>query len=79
MKKFVQFEDNYELKRRIQLASLYGITISPARGSNVFLIHVINDHDYYYKAVKNKLTLLQMISEEYRKVAKKELAFYFRE
>lgn len=79
MKKFVQFTDNYEVKRRIHLVSLYGITISPNRASNVFLIHVINDHDYYYKAVKNKLTTLQMISEEYRKIAKKDLPFYFRD
>lgn len=79
MKKFVQFEDNYELKRRINLSTLYGVTIAPNRNSNVFLIHVINDHDYYYKAVKDKLSLLQMISEEYKKKTKKELAFFFRE
>jgi len=75
----VQFEVNYEVKRRINLSALYGITIAPNRNSNVFLIHVINEHDYYYKAIKDKLSLLQMISEEYKKKTKKELPFFLRE
>ena len=67
----MQFEDNYEVKRRMNLVDLYGITIAPNRNSKVFLIHVINTHDYYYKALKDKLTLLQMISDEYKKKTKK--------
>lgn len=67
----MQFEDNYEVKRRMNLVDLYGITIAPNRNSNVFLIHVINTHDYYYKAFKDKLTLLQMISDQYKKKTKK--------
>jgi hypothetical protein len=58
MKKFVNFEDKYEVRRRIPLPQLYGITITPDRKSNAFLLHVVNDHDYYYKADNNKMLLL---------------------
>ena len=30
-KKIVNFEDNYEIKRRIKLTNLYGITMTPNR------------------------------------------------
>ena len=75
----MEFEVKYEVKRRINLSTLYGITIAPNRNSNVFLIHVLNEHDYYYKAIKDKLSLLQMISEEYKKKTNKELPFFLRD
>lgn len=50
MKKFINFQNKYEIKRRILLTNLYGITITPNRNSNVFLIHVNNEHDYHYRA-----------------------------
>ena len=79
MKKFVNFEDKYEVRRRILLCNLYGITMSPNRSSAVFLMHVVNDHDYYYKAIDNRMMLLENVASEYLKATKKPLPFYFKE
>jgi hypothetical protein len=50
IKKFVKVEDKYEIRRRIPLKKLYGITITPNRHEHMFLLHVSHDHDYYYQA-----------------------------
>ena len=79
MKKFVHLDDKYDLRRRIPLTQLYGITLTPNRSSDSFLLHVTNDHDYYYKADHNKMLLLEAISKEYHYQTKKTLPFFFKE
>ena len=68
MKKFINFQNKYIIKRRIPIVNLYGITITPNRKSGVFLIHVQNEYDYYYEAETNKMVILKIISETYRKL-----------
>jgi len=79
MKKLINFQNKYTIKRRISLNNLYGITSTSNRESNTFLIHVINEHDYHYQAENNKMILLKCISEEYKKFTKKLLPFYFKD
>lgn len=79
MKKFINFQNKYEIKRRILLANLYGITITSNRSSNVFLIHVNNEHDYHYQAINNKMLIIKVIAEEYRRLTKTPLHFFFKE
>jgi len=50
MKKLINFQNKFTLRRRIPLNNLYGITVTPNRNSNIFLIHVNNEHDYHYQA-----------------------------
>ena len=45
----------------------------------MFLLHVNNDHDYYYQAYNNKLMILRAIVYQFKKVTKKELPFYFKD
>ncbi len=54
--------NRYEIKRRILLQNLYGITISSNKTSNIFLIHVLNGHDYHYRAENNKMTIIKVIA-----------------
>lgn len=63
MKKFINFQNKYEIKRRILLSNLYGITITPNRSSNVFLIHVNQEHDYHYRAENNKMIVIKVIAD----------------
>jgi hypothetical protein len=62
MKKFINMSNRYEIKRRILLQNLYGITISSNKTSNIFLIHVLNGHDYHYRAENNKMTIIKVIA-----------------
>lgn len=62
MKKFINFQHKYTIKRRIPIVSLYGITITSNRNSGVFLIQVQQEYDYYYEAHGNKMTILKIIS-----------------
>jgi hypothetical protein len=45
----------------------------------MFLLHVVNDHDYYYHADNNKMLVLKNINQEFKKTTRKELPFYFKD
>lgn len=79
MKKLINFQDNFTIKRKINLANIYGITTSPNKGSTRFILHVCNEHDYNYKTLNHKIILLKMLSIEFERANKRPLPFYFKD
>lgn len=79
MKKLLNFQNSYTLKRRIPLQNLYGVTLPANRNSPLFLIHVRNEHDYRYRAETHKLLLLRMVAKHYALLTHKMLSFFFKD
>ena len=64
----------FELKRRIDLKTLIGITIS--KNSEEFVIHCSNiDYDYHYSSQRRNI-IIEIISKNYELILKTEINLY---
>ena len=64
----------FELKRRIDLKTLIGITIS--KSSEEFVIHCSNiDYDYQYSSQRRNI-IIEIISRNYELIIQKEVSLY---
>ena len=68
---------NNNIKRKIKLTSVYGVTVS--NFGSEFVIHVPSEYDYRYQATENRQAILETLLEAYYKNNLKQMPFFFKE
>ena len=79
MSKLVSFQNKYQIRRKIRFETIEGITLSNQPYNLEFVIHIYHEYDYRMKApnYKSKVNILKSICNQFQKITKKKLAFYF--
>ena len=78
VRKFVAMDNRYEVRRRMSLSQVWGVTMTRNRNSQAFILHIKNDHDYHYLCQQGKLGLLGLLARQFQAHCHEPLPFYFR-
>ena len=62
----------------MSLSQVWGITITANPNSQIFILHIQDDHDYHYHSQQSKMPILALLNQQYYAHTQKQLPFYFR-
>lgn len=77
LRKFFSLTNTFTIRRRVPLLAIYGITIG--KGGHSFVLHVLNEHDYFYKTEEECSRLVRYVAREYQTMVGKPLNLYRKE